>query len=391
MATIRLYLDTRTRRRDGTYSIRLAINHHSGTAFISLNQYAKPAEWDKVTGKVKKRPDKEAINEYLLNRLAFYNKMLMKVLCRDDYRGDITATQLRDLILEEANPMAKKSVTLYEMFKRYMAREMRANTYNNYKYTWTSIERFADDARNLEIDSITREWLDRYDRHLIEEEGLKKNSRVQRLRCICAVFNYARDNELTTNYPFRRLDLSMTDTKKRNLSSEELREIFAAIVTDKKRPFRDLFKLIFLLIGINVHDLYNLTPENIIDGRLEYDRLKTKKHYSIKLEPEALEMIRANMGKKKLLAICDHYVTFNSFFVGFSNALHDMREELTTYYARHSWATIAYKLGISKDTISQALGHSFGVRVTSTYINPDYTKVDEANRKVIDWVLYGKK
>ena len=64
-------------------------------------------------------------------------------------------------------------------------------------------------------------------------------------------------------------------------------------------------------------------------------------------------------------------------------------EELTTYWARHSWATIARKIGVSKDTIAQALGHG-GNTVTDIYIDDDMEAVDEANRKVLDYVLYGK-
>ena len=69
-----------------------------------------------------------------------------------------------------------------------------------------------------------------------------------------------------------------------------------------------------------------------------------------------------------------------------------VRPGLTTYYARHTWASIAFNnLGIPKDVVSLALGHSFGVRVTDTYINADLSRVDEANRRVIDYVLYNKK
>jgi integrase len=60
--------------------------------------------------------------------------------------------------------------------------------------------------------------------------------------------------------------------------------------------------------------------------------------------------------------------------------------ELTSYWARHTWATIAYNIGVSKDIISQALGHSNGVQVTDIYIQYDLEKVDEANRKVIDYI-----
>ena len=43
---------------------------------------------------------------------------------------------------------------------------------------------------------------------------------------------------------------------------------------------------------------------------------------------------------------------------------------------------------IPKETIAAALGHG-GNTVTDIYIEFDYRKVDEANRRVLNWVLYG--
>lgn len=67
-----------------------------------------------------------------------------------------------------------------------------------------------------------------------------------------------------------------------------------------------------------------------------------------------------------------------------------MFPKLTTYYARHTWASIAADLDISDSTISEGLGHEHGNKVTRGYIhNYSYKNIDAANRKVIDWVLYG--
>ena len=59
--------------------------------------------------------------------------------------------------------------------------------------------------------------------------------------------------------------------------------------------------------------------------------------------------------------------------------------ELSGYWARHTWATIAAQLDIPKETIAAALGHSSG-SVTDIYIDFDKRKIDEANRRVIDFV-----
>ena len=62
--------------------------------------------------------------------------------------------------------------------------------------------------------------------------------------------------------------------------------------------------------------------------------------------------------------------------------------QITTYWARHTWATIAASLEIPKETIAAALGHG-GNTVTDIYIDFDQKKVDEANRKVLDYVFKG--
>ena len=59
---------------------------------------------------------------------------------------------------------------------------------------------------------------------------------------------------------------------------------------------------------------------------------------------------------------------------------------LSSYWARHTWASIAAGLDIPKETIAAALGHSAS-SVTDIYIKFDKKKIDEANRKVIDYVF----
>ena len=58
--------------------------------------------------------------------------------------------------------------------------------------------------------------------------------------------------------------------------------------------------------------------------------------------------------------------------------------DITTYWSRHTWATLAHKHGIQLDDISLALGHSFGSKTTRGYVEFEQEKIDVANRKVID-------
>lgn len=261
-----------------------------------------------------------------------------------------------------------------------------------------------EDLRRLRFEDITKDWLAGFDRFL-SRTSPKKNARNIHLRNIRAVFNDALDDEITTAYPFRRFKIRPVATPKRSLSVEQLRTLITYPCEPIVAKYVDYFVLSFMLIGINMIDLLHL--ESVSNGRVEYNRSKTSRLYSIKLEPEARELIDKHRGKKHLLDALDKYSDHKDFVRRMNENLRkvgDMERvgrggrklrkplfpSLSSYWARHTWATIAASLEIPKETIAAALGHG-GNTVTDIYIDFDRKKVDEANRRVLDWVLYGRK
>lgn len=275
-----------------------------------------------------------------------------------------------------------------------------------YKHTLDRIRLFDPDADKKNFENIDLKWLTDFEAFCAKTAS--KNARNIHLRNIRAVFNNAIDYEITTVYPFRRFKIRPEETRKRSLSAEALRKLFDYPVEEYAEIYRDLFKLIFLLIGINCVDLWALKSITK-DGRIEYKRAKTGRLYSIKVEPEAMEIIEKYRGEKGLLCIADRWSDSRNFRHQLNKALQRIGqverkgrggkkiitaefEGVSSYWARHSWASIAYNdLGISKDVIAQALGHSGGETVTDIYLDKDPRLVDEANRSVLDWVLYGKR
>lgn len=274
-------------------------------------------------------------------------------------------------------------------------------------YTLSKMRELCDDFSELTFDDITLKWLRRFDGTLVSN-GASQNTRNIHFKNIRTCLNRAIDEGLTANYPFRRFKIRPEETRKRNLPVEELRRLFNYDVEPYQEIYRDMFKLIFMLIGINTIDLFGLTSVTR-DGRILYRRSKTKKLYSIKVEPEALEIIDKYRGLSALLSIADRWGDHRGFQKycnialkkigkveregrGGKKVIHPEWPELSTYFARYSWATIAFNdCGIPKDIISQALGHSWGASVTEVYLNRNQRLVDEANRRVLDWVLYGKR
>ncbi len=301
-----------------------------------------------------------------------------------------------------------------EWFQKFIDSKANPGTKGIYKHTLDRIRLFDQDIDMRNFEEIGLQWLTDFEAFCAKTAT--KNARNIHLRNIRAVFNNAIDYEITTSYPFRRFKIRPEATRKRSLSVEELRKLFDYPVEGYAEIYREMFKLIFMLIGINSADLHGLKSITR-DGRIEYKRAKTGRLYSIKVEPEAMEIINKYRGKNGLLCIADRWSDSRNFRHQCNNALHligaernkggrvkggapkktdknnkpqGLWPELTIYWARHSWATIARSLGVSIDDIALALGHGDGHDLTRIYLDEDRQKIDDANRRVLDWVLYGK-
>lgn len=290
--------------------------------------------------------------------------------------------------------------SLIDYMREYQSLSMTDGTAETYERTISKLSKFDPKCT---FETIDHRWLKSF-QAWCKRNGLADNTISIYIRCIRAVFNYGIDEGYTDSYPFRRFKIPHQATRHRVLSPEQL----VAIRDYRGEPYlyryRDLFMLMFYLDGINIKDL--LLNAKIEGDRLQYRRSKTGRLYDIKVEPEAQEIIDRYKGTDHLLNVmdnCSNYRDFNRMMnenlkkIGKVEVVKDkigkMRKfkrtpiepSLSTYWARHTWATIAASLDIPKDTIAAALGHS-GNTVTDIYIEFDNRKIDEANRKVIDYL-----
>ena len=399
MAKLKIFLDARhVSVKTSEAALKVAVSHLSKTAYIPLEISLKPSQWDAKGCKVTQHPKRKSLNDAISAKLLEYKVVLSEVAEKYDL-DTLSANELRDLLVDWKNSdkIRIDDNCVMSVFGRFMEHKT-GRTRNLYECTEKKIRAFlGKEADRLRFEQVNVEWLHRFNDYLAQTAP-SANSRSIHMRNFRAIFNYAIDNEITTNYPFRRFKIKGEPTRKRNFDVETLRAIFNADVLDSWMVrYRDLFKLTFMLIGINFVDLCNL--KDIRNGRIEYIRAKTHKLYSIKLEPEIEEIIAKYRGDIHLLNYMDTYKDYRSFYMNTCTGLKAIRERLaeknivnidtlTTYWARHSWATIAASLDIPKETIAAALGHSSHT-VTDIYIEFDYRKVDEANRRVLNWVLYG--
>lgn len=391
---LRLYLDTRG--GSAPYPLRVGITKRGDTAYLTLPVKLMPEQWDSREQRTRKLPiarwpQGPTVTNFIERRRADIENAMLQ-LEADGRLFRLSAAEARDLILETMAG-GRKPTPLAEAFERFSAGHTNARTRQIYGATWKRIAGLYPGAAHLTLEDVSLSWLRQLDRDLERTGTPSQNARNIHFRNIRAVMNWAITEELTENYPFRRFKLRYEPTEKRSLTSAQIRQLIEAPCSGFDAEYRDMFLLIFCLIGINITDLFSLTRDSIRDGRVEYRRAKTGTHYSILLEPEASALLEQYRGRRALLTMADRYKTARDYNQHINAGLKRIIPEepfsrLSTYWARHSWASIAYnELEAPIDTISAALGHQYGSRITAIYVNPDRRKVDELNRRMLDLVF----
>lgn len=407
MVTLKFYLDARAVKAGGAAPLRLALQHGPERAFLNTSVKLTSREWDAGAQRVRRREDAAALNRRLRDFFALVEETVWD-LDRQGLFAGLRASAVKNLVRDElegrgrgrqakARAVSRRADLLCSMVEAAVAAHT-GRTRELYEATAARLREWLG-ARYASVRAVdvNRAWLDSFDSFLARTSP-SRNARNIHLRNLRAAFNRAIDDGVTGHYPFRGYRLRPERTRKRALPAEVLRAIATVGVERWAEPYRDMFLLSFMLCGINVVDLCGL--DRLHGGRVEYRRAKTGRLYSVKVEPEALALIERWRGRRHLLYMLDGHACYRTWYMQMCRGLRHVAERLrasgyevenlTSYYARHSWATCAAALDIPKETIAAGLGHG-GDTVTDIYIDFDRRKVDEANRRVIDWVFYGSE
>lgn len=388
--TIHIYLDKRSAKRGDEAPLKIGINKQGSSAYINLGVKVLPTQWDSSKERIKNRPDKASLQSYIDTQKSTASNIVLELLKKGELTK-LTATQIKNKVVEIMEPTAATANSFYSRYLVYAESRTAKRTKDIYLVTAKRMVEYDAKIRTKAFEDITKDWLGGFDTFL-QSTSPSVNGRSIHFRNIRAVFRDAMANEITMSYPFRVFKIKSEPTIKRSLTIDELHRLFSFHGNERQTMAVDMFKLSLFLIGINVADLCNLS-EIEKDGYLRYKRQKTQKLYCIKVEPEALAIIEKYRGRNHLLNILDRYANVHTFTATLGKVLQSIEgfENLTSYWARHTWATIASELDIPVDVISHALGHSFstGAKVTQVYINFNQQKIDDANRKVINYILNG--
>jgi integrase len=399
MATVKPILETRVQKKDETYPIKIAIYHKGKTSFISLDISVLKDQFDGMS--VINHPKAKILNQIIKTKLHQAESIILDLPAKasrysiSDIRMFIEANSTEAVKQEPVNKVNK--YCLADHFLKYITQTVNARTKAIYQETLDKILKFDP---KVNFDKANVSWLRLLDTELAKT--CKTNTRAIHMRNIRAVFNDAIDEELISQntYPFRKFKIKKDRTIKRTLTIAQIKQFRDYPVENHQERYRDLWMLIFYLIGINLVDLLKLRHSDYRNGRIEYIRAKTGRPYSIEVLPEAKAIIEKYKGKGYLLDVLDTYANYKDFGARMNENIKEIGMQTRTgrggkitrvplfpdliiYTARRSWATIASGLDIQKDTIAAALGHG-GNTVTDLYVRFDLKKVDVANKQIIN-------
>ena len=249
------------------------------------------------------------------------------------------------------------------------------------------------------------EWLKKYEKWLRSKNN-KETTMSLLFRTLRSAYNKAIKAKCArkSDYPFEEYKINKFDTRthKRAISKTEILKFMQDTVNDE--PYAQLSKDIFMFSyfcgGINFTDIAQLTKSNIVEGRLHYVRQKTGRQIKIGIPDEAMSIIKKYVSESKgyLFPILDKQKhktpmqkrnRIHKILVKVNRNLKILAAQLgveaniTTYVARHSFASVLKKSGVSIALISEALGHS-DLGTTQVYLDSfDDEQIDEAMKNLL--------
>jgi len=303
-------------------------------------------------------------------------------------------------IVEEYRALVSR-LSLFDFMKGIIVRlkhDGRVRTSETYSSTLNSFRRFRN-GRDVMMDALGREMMSSYEAYL-QAQGVVPNTSSFYMRILRAVYNRASEQGLTPAAadPFAGVYTGVEKTAKRAVDIKTIRRIKNLDLGKNKSAAyaRDIFMLSFYMRGMSFIDLAYLKKADLKNGTVTYRRHKTGQKLSIRWTEQMQEILDKYPGNKTeylfpVITSCKsnprnqyrnrHYmVNKNLKTVALKLGL---EVALTTYVARHSWASIARAKGISVGIISEGLGHDSELTTRIYLASLDTSAVDRANDVIL--------
>ena len=388
---------------NGESPLMLRISKDQKRTMRSLGISVNPKHWDFVKNEPKTScPNREYIQKIIFDKKAEFQK---KIIEFDSEQKEYTATTLANA--DRNDFRLKTVVTFYKELIDEFASDNKCGNRLIYKSSLNSLLAFTRGKLDIHFCAIDVEWLKKYEKWLRAKKNKETTISLQ-FRTLRSVYNKAIESKCArkSDYPFNEYKINKFDTRtqKRAISKVDVLKFTQDVAEIGNLQYiqlsKDIFIFSYLCGGINFTDIANLTKANIVDGRLHYVRQKTHKKIKIGIPDEAMNIIQkyAPESKGYLFPILD--VKIHKTPLQKQNRIHKilakvnrnlkllaahwgLEVNVTTYVARHSFATVLKKSGVNIALISEALGHS-DLMTTQIYLDSfDNEQVDEAMKNLL--------
>lgn len=379
-----IYLDDSRPKKNGKCSVKIRVTYNRKRKYYSTGIDLTPQDFTQTFfGKRKTTEQKEA-----KTRAEYFEKKANDVIgILNIFSFDL----FEDQFLDQRNTTDSVSFA----FEKYIANlklEGRLGTAVSYECAKASISKFNRDLTFADVSPI---FLKKYENWMLGQGNSVTTIGIY-LRSLRAIYNL--QNIDKSVYPFgngkSRYSIPTSKNIKKALTISEIGKIYSykAESGSTKEMAKDYWLFLYLSNGMNVKDFCLLKWENITENMLVYKRSKTErsqkesKTISVALKPESLEIIKKwgqpsldrqayifpylnkNMSDEQKRATYQGLTKIiNKYVKQIANDL-DINKNVTTYFARHSFATVLKRSGAKIEMISELLGHS-NVGVTESYLD----------------------
>jgi integrase/recombinase XerD len=379
-----IYLDESRPKQNGKCSVKIRITFLRKRKYFSTGIELEPEEFQKVMHAERRTSEQKETLRKIKVRLDKAENVLSNLPV-------FTFSSFEESYLEQRNTRSSVSFA-FDKYIQQLRNEDRIGTAVSYECARNSIAQF---NANLTFAEVTPELLKKYERTMLQQ-GKSISTIGIYLRSFRAIYN---DQNIDKSlYPFgeqkNKYSIPTGRNVKKALTIEEIAKIYnyAAPSGSTKEMAKDYWLFLYLCNGMNVKDFCLLKWSNIDGQMLNYNRAKTQrsrkesKLISVALKPETMDIIKKwgqpsiskdayifphlkpKMGAEGERAIYQQLTkTINKYMKRISSEL-NLDKEVTTYFARHSFATVLKRSGAKIEMISELLGHS-SVDITENYLD----------------------
>lgn len=415
---ISIVLDTRRAKANGLYPVKLRVftNAPRQQKLYPTKFEFSEKEFESIwnTTKPRKEAKEKQIEIQLVEREAikvageirpFSFEQFEKRLYRNKGEGQNVFYQYAEIIKRlEANSqlgtasnyrLSAKSLKLFLLYLKGKGSLQKAE-----------LDSALESITKLPFVSVTPNWLERYENYMIRESGKSRTTVSMYVRALRTVFNHAiAEKDIDPEiYPFgkRKYQVPAVKSVKKALAKSDLKTLMQAEAkTPEQEKARDFWFFSYICNGMNIKDIALLRYENIQDGKIVFYRAKTINTSKADLRPVVVHLTDyaksiiekyghpSQSSKQLVFPILSEYKSevdkFNAIknFTRFINqnlkklaVANNITGDISTYWARHSFATNAIRSGLSMEFVSDAFNHS-NLKTTQGY----FAGFEEDNKK----------